>query len=84
MDFTHSDEYYFSSDNTPFNIGGDFTIWNARAAWQSNDARYEVAVFARNLTDEEYIVEGFEALEMQSLIYNGNDRTFGISLAVRR
>ena len=84
VDFTHSDEYYFSSDNTPFNVGGDFTIWNARAAWQSNDARYEVAVFARNLTDEEYIVEGFEALEMQSLIYNGNDRTFGISLAVRR
>ena len=84
VDFTHSDEYYFHTNNEPINVGGDFTIWNARAAWQSNDGRYEIAVFARNLSDEEYIVEGFEALEMQSLIYNGNDRTFGISLAVWR
>ena len=83
VDFNHSDEYYFDSDNNPVNIGGDFTIWNARAAWRTNDDRYEIAVFARNLGDVEYIVEGFETLGFQALVYNGNDRTFGVSLAVR-
>ena len=81
VDFNYSDEYFFGASNEPIDVGGDYVIWNARAAWTSNDGRYQVAVFAKNLGDKDYISEGFNFLGMQSLIYN-RPRTAGVSLTI--
>ena len=81
VDFNYSDEYFFSPANQLLDVGGDYLVWNLRAAWASGDGRYRVAVFVRNLGDKNYIADGFDFLGMQSLIYN-RPRTAGISLAM--
>ena len=81
VDFNYSDSYFFSPGNEPLDLGGDYLIWNLRAAWSSGNDRYQTTVFVRNLGDERYISDGFDFLGMQSLIYN-RPRTVGLSLRV--
>ena len=79
VDFNYSDEYFFSPSNRPLELGGDYLIWNLRAAWASGSGRYQAAIFVHNLGDEHYISDGFDFLGMQALIYN-RPRTAGLSL----
>jgi len=79
LDFVYSDTYFFDSDNSGTDVGGDYTVWNGRL-WYSR-GNYEVALWARNFTDERYIVEGFDILGSQGLIYSA-PRTYGITASV--
>ena len=79
VDFSYADSYFFSPGNEPLDLGGNYLIWNLRAAWSSGNGRYQTAVFVRNLGDERYLSDGFDFLGMQSLIYN-RPRTVGLSL----
>ena len=82
VSFTHSDEYFYDSDNNDAAIGGDYTIWNARVGWRGGSAdRYEIAAFVNNFTDELYIVEGFSIAAANQLMVN-TQRTAGISFAI--
>ena len=81
VDFNYSDEYFLSPANKPHEVGGDYLIWNLRAAWSSGNERYQAAVFVKNLSDKRYIIEGFDFLGMQSLIHN-RPRMAGISLTM--
>ena len=82
VDFTYSDEFFFDADNQFVDLGGEFTIWNFRAAWKSPGERYEIALWAKNFTDERYLVEGFVLAEGQSTIWN-LPRSVGVSVGVR-
>ncbi len=58
VQLTWTDDLYF----TPINeetVGQEaFALLDARAAWLSADARWELAVLGRNLSDEEYYQNG--------------------------
>lgn len=79
---THSESYFIDSNNDPLGASGKFTLWNARVAWKGGpDDRYEIAAYVENLSDEEYLVEGFNIAGGQSLIYNER-RLAGVTLGL--
>lgn len=78
LDFSYSDKYFFDSDNSPTDVGGDFTIWGGRI-WYGLE-NYEVALWMKNLSDERYVVEGFDILGGQSLIYSA-PQSYGITVS---
>jgi iron complex outermembrane receptor protein len=80
VDFSHKDEWFFDSNNSPHSVGGNYTIWNARIAWRTEDEKIEVAAFVRNLTEEEYFSDGFDVFGSQGLVPN-TPRTTGISVS---
>lgn len=37
-----------------------FTLWNASAIWNSKNGKWQLGIHGKNLTDEEYIVAGYD------------------------
>jgi iron complex outermembrane receptor protein len=69
FDYSYKSEVYFDPNEGRGQFGffprgtlsqGDLWLFNARLAYRTVDERIEVAAFVRNLTDEEYIVDGFD------------------------
>jgi iron complex outermembrane receptor protein len=82
LDFSYSDSYFFDTDNAPLDVSGSEVLWNARVAWRLPAQNFEIALFGRNLTDEQIIIEGFDIFDTQMLIYN-HARTYGVSVVYR-
>ena len=47
---------------TPGLDQGGFALWDANIVWRSDDDRWSVGLHGRNLTDERYIVSGYNFL----------------------
>ncbi|WP_300544990.1 TonB-dependent receptor [Maricaulis sp.] len=71
-----------------------YTLWNASVVWDSSDGRWQFGVHGRNLTDEEYIVAGYDfvnnttfapelGLEGTLTAFYGNPRTVTATAAFR-
>ncbi len=60
-----------------------YHIANARLSWSSADDKWEVAVFADNVTDEEYVVQSFDIAALLGWIeeYYGRPRWVGGSVS---
>ena len=60
-----------------------YHIANARLSWSTADDKWEVAVFADNVTDEEYVVQSFDIAALLGWIeeYYGRPRWVGGSLS---
>jgi len=58
---------------------------NARLGWRSQDERWEVFAFARNLLDERYLVDRFEEtlLFPQLIATYGQPRTYGLQVSAQ-
>ncbi len=56
----HSDDWFTGEANTPDLLSGDFTVIDARLAWQSADGRWSANLAGQNLTDETYQTGGFD------------------------
>lgn len=82
IDFSYADSYFFDTDNAPLDVSDSATLWNARLAWHLPGDKFEVALFGRNLTDEEKIIEGFDIFDTQMLIFN-HARIYGVSMTYR-
>lgn len=60
-------------DSTQFEIPFDridqeaFTLWNASVVWDSDDGRWQFGVHGRNLSDERYIVAGYDFVNNTTL-----------------
>ncbi|WP_420434879.1 TonB-dependent receptor [Hyphobacterium sp.] len=60
-------------DSTQFEIPFDridqeaFTLWNASLVWDSDDGRWQFGIHGRNLTDERYIVAGYDFVNNATL-----------------
>jgi iron complex outermembrane receptor protein len=55
---SYQDDVYFTQINEPEVGQKAFTLLDARAAWISDGAHWEVAAYGKNLTDEEYFHNG--------------------------
>ena len=55
---SYQDDVYFTQINEPEVGQKAFTLLDARAAWVSDGAQWEVAAYGKNLTDEEYFHNG--------------------------
>lgn len=82
FDFTYVDRQFFSNDNDPLLGEGEYWLINARLAYRFMEEKVEVAGWARNITDENYLVEGFDNADFtgSNLLLTGTPRTFGIEV----
>jgi iron complex outermembrane receptor protein len=58
VDYTYTDEQindYFNQNT----IIEEFQLWDARASWRSANENWEVAIWGKNLGDEEYIAHSY-------------------------
>ena len=82
LDFSYQDDVFFDAQNSPLLSQDSFSLYNARLAWTSADSDLEVALWARNLADEEYLVYAFD---LSFLGFNeemlGAPRTYGIGVS---
>jgi iron complex outermembrane receptor protein len=54
------DHIYYDIQNVPVSFENGYTIVNARASYRAESGRWEIAAFANNLTDEEYLSYTFD------------------------
>lgn len=59
VDIAFTDERFFTSNNEPVFHGDDYLLANARITLRPTNATWKVMLWARNITDEEYRLEGF-------------------------
>ena len=84
FDFNYQDEVFFDPQNNPLLSEGSYWLYNARLSWTPADDRWNVAVWGRNLGDEEYMTYGYDLSSLgfhQELI--GVPRTFGGEVTFR-
>lgn len=78
---TYTDDLFFDTSNTDRLGQESYWLTNARAALLSPGERWEVSLYGKNLTDEEYVVDAFDVSDfgLDELVY-GLPRTFGVSV----
>jgi iron complex outermembrane recepter protein len=52
LDLVHQSKIYFSTNNQ--GVQDAYTLVNGRVAWDSADRDWQISIYGRNLTDEEY------------------------------
>lgn len=84
VDYRLQSEVFFTAFNLPLERQESYGLLNARLGWTDPAERFTVAVFAQNLTDEEYFTFGQDALATQGVAYSylGRPREFGVSAGV--
>jgi len=80
----YSSSVFKDAINDPLIRAGNWWTVDARAAVGAADGRWELAVWGRNLTDNQHVVQGLDAaaLGFGNRTYNA-PRTYGISGSVR-
>jgi iron complex outermembrane receptor protein len=56
----HVDERYFNTINHPALSDSSYTVGSARLSYLAADERWEVALWANNITNEEYLLTAFD------------------------
>jgi iron complex outermembrane receptor protein len=59
-DFSYSDEFYYNLRNFDADKFDSYTLYNARLSWLSANHDWEIALAARNLTDERAGMLGYD------------------------
>lgn len=83
-DWNYTDDYFVDLNYFPDNIGESRTIGNLYLRYHSEEQNWTASIFARNVTDKEYVVNRRDfsnALEGNLVIY-GAPRVIGISLGM--
>ncbi len=75
----HSEKSFFLYESKEFN--GDSLEFGARVAYAFADARYELGLFGRNLTDEEIVQNGIDFNNLTGMM--NDPRTFGLEFILR-
>ncbi len=81
-DFHYRSEHYHSLTRAPAVTEDGYHVVNARLSYTTADEKWEAAIFANNLTDEEYIVQSFDLAAALGWIeeYYGRPRWIGGSI----
>ena len=82
-DASYTDDQYFEATNNPVLSASSYTLCNARVTYASGSGKYEFALWGRNLTDEEYLVDGFDNATFGWYAFvPGNPRSFGVTVSM--
>ena len=83
-DTKFTDDQFFGVNNDPLLAQDAYWLSNARIEFASPDDRWSVAVWARNLADEEYLVAGFDlaSFGFDQLVV-GAPRTYGLTVGFK-
>lgn len=81
-DTAHESFAFKDAAANPFIVQEPFWLFNARLALRTEDRRWELAIWGKNLTNTQYTISGGDTsgLGMIGLTTN-NPRTFGVSLS---
>ena len=80
----YSDSVFKDAANDPLIRAGNWWVLDARAAVGAADERWEIALWARNLTDNQHVVQGLDvaSLGFGNRNYNA-PRTYGVTGTIR-
>lgn len=82
-DYAFTDDNFREAVNIPFLATEDYGLWGARLTLRSADERYELALWGKNLSDEEYRLHGFDNGTGNGGLTYGAPRTWGVSLQIQ-
>lgn len=80
VNYAYQDDMFFDPDNNPLTVGPGYGLWNARLAWTSLTARWEIAGWIRNIGDEDYVQHAFSQRGSRiAFALFGAPRTYGVT-----
>lgn len=84
VDSSWVDKQYFDIGNTEATSQDSYALVNARVTWSSPDEMYQVAIWGKNLTDEEYITKAFDVTGLAGgiIAHTGQPSSFGAEVTV--
>ena len=82
VDYRLQSEVFFTAFNLPLERQESYGLLNARLGWTDAAERFNIAVFAQNMTDTKYFTFGQDALASQGVAYSylGRPREFGVTV----
>jgi iron complex outermembrane receptor protein len=80
---TYTDAFYNDIINSASSEHEEVTLLNASVTYTANNEKLRVAVFARNLTDEEYQTSGLSVANLWNFSTFGNPATYGLEVEVK-
>ena len=83
-DAKYNDDQYFSVNNDPVLAQDAYSVINARVGYTAASGRFGVALWGRNLGDEQYATGAYDlaAFGFDQLIV-GDPRSYGLTLSYR-
>ena len=82
LDYVNQGELYMKPSNADISQIDGYELYNARVAFQSADETWELALWGKNLTDEEYAIHSSDLVQLGSNSTSdilGNPRTYGVT-----
>jgi iron complex outermembrane recepter protein len=79
---THTDEFFNDIINSESSKHEEVTLLNASVSYYSANEMFRVALYGRNLTDEEYQTSGLSVADLWNFTTYGAPLTYGVELEV--
>jgi iron complex outermembrane receptor protein len=80
---TYTDAFYNDIFNTTSSEHDEVTLFNASVSYISDDEKLRVAIFGRNITDEQYQTAGLGVANLWSFSTFGNPATYGLEVEIK-
>ena len=81
-DFNYSDENFKSIENRLTDLADDYLLVNARVSLLSGDDSWDVSLWAKNITDETYMLQS-QVRSSTTIQTFGEPRSYGVSFSYR-
>lgn len=84
VDYNFLDDHFTNLQNSPEGASGNVEIWNALAAYEIDDGKYQVSVSCKNCFDNRYIAQSFDFRGIGFIeVYPGDPRTWLLGLKAK-
>lgn len=84
LNAVYVDEQVYDAANTPLVESSGYGLLNFRLQFNDSSERYSVALWAKNLTDKEYVSEASNNTDAGNIgLFYGDPRTFGLELGIK-
>ena len=81
VDVSYTDDQFFSPSNDPLLAQDSYWLAGSRVSYLFADERIEVALWVKNMFDEEYVIDAFDTADFGfNLLFPATERTYGINL----
>jgi iron complex outermembrane receptor protein len=86
VDYSYQDDFFLQPNNDKFFVADSQSIVNARLSLSGGEEQWQVAIWGRNLTDEDNVINLFGASSFVFPLYHYAlvaPRTYGVELQYR-